>query len=65
MSGDLTRFVQHPHSRRGVPVRVPKPCGTYAAYRRHQRNGEPVDAACRAAYNGHQREMYRRRRGVA
>jgi len=42
---------------------TPKPCGTYAAHRRHQRNGEPVDAACRAAYNAHQREMYRRRNG--
>lgn len=25
------------------------PCGTYPAYRRHLRNGEEVDAACRAA----------------
>lgn len=26
-----------------------KPCGTYAAYRRHLRNDEPVDDACAAA----------------
>lgn len=26
-----------------------KPCGTYAAYRRHKRNGEPVDDACAQA----------------
>lgn len=29
--------------------RPPAPCGTYPAYRRHLRNGEEVDAACRAA----------------
>jgi len=35
-----------------VPGRpVTEPCGTYAAYRRHERHGEPVDAACRRAYN--------------
>lgn len=26
------------------------PCGTAAAYRRHLKNNEPVDPACRAAY---------------
>jgi hypothetical protein len=26
-----------------------QPCGTYAAYRRHLRNGEPVDASCAQA----------------
>lgn len=25
-----------------------QPCGTYAAYRRHKRRGEPVDEACEA-----------------
>jgi hypothetical protein len=28
-----------------------KPCGTPAAYRRHKRNQEPVDDACRMAHN--------------
>lgn len=26
-----------------------RPCGTYAAYKRHKRHGEPVDEACEAA----------------
>jgi hypothetical protein len=26
-----------------------RPCGTYAAYRRHKRRGEPADEACREA----------------
>lgn len=30
--------------------RPPAPCGTDAAYRRHLRNKEPVDDACRAAH---------------
>lgn len=29
--------------------RPPAPCGTYSAYRRHLRDGEDVDAECRAA----------------
>lgn len=47
---------------RGGPPRKLAPCGTYAAYRRHQRRGEPIDDACRDAYNAHQREQYRKRR---
>jgi hypothetical protein len=35
-----------------VPGRpVTEPCGTYAAARRHMRRKEPVDEACRVAYN--------------
>lgn len=49
--------------KRGAPPRAPLPCGTYAAFRRHQRHGEPIDAACREAYLAHQREQYRRRTG--
>lgn len=30
---------------------VTEPCGTHSAARRHMRRGEPVDAACRLAYN--------------
>lgn len=29
------------------------PCGTYTAYKRHLRDGEPVDDACRAAQKEH------------
>lgn len=60
---DRSRFQEYRDRLRGGPARVPAPCGTYAAYRRHQRNGEPVDEACREAYNAHQREMYKRRKG--
>ncbi|UGS27590.1 hypothetical protein K8F61_05215 [Microbacterium resistens] len=31
------------------------PCGTRTAYKRHQRRGEPVDEACRAANAEYQR----------
>lgn len=34
----------------------PIPCGSYAAHRRHKRAGEPIDDACREAYNAHERE---------
>jgi hypothetical protein len=39
------------------------PCGTVAAYRRHQRNNEPIDQACREANNAAHRAMYARRKG--
>jgi transcription factor WhiB len=32
------------------PGRKPSPCGTRAAYQRHQRKGEPIDQACRDAH---------------
>jgi WhiB family redox-sensing transcriptional regulator len=35
--------------RRGKGRSEPLPCGTPAAYRRHLRNGEPIDNACRTA----------------
>jgi hypothetical protein len=43
---------------------VTEPCGTPAAYKRHKRNGEPVDAACREAYNADQRRLYKLRKGT-
>ena len=46
---------------RGGPARTPAGCGTYAAYRYHERHGEPIDQACRDAYNAHQRTMARNR----
>lgn len=39
-----------------------QPCGTLAAYRRHTRRGEPIDDACRLAYNAAQRDYYARRK---
>jgi len=40
-----------------------EPCGTLAAHRRHKRNGEPIDDACRATYNAEHRRLYSLRRG--
>jgi hypothetical protein len=37
-------------------------CGTVSAYKRHRRRGEPVDEACRAAWNEWQREYHKRRK---
>lgn len=50
-------------ARTGEPGRpITQPCGTNAAYKRHQRRGEPIDAACRAAWAAYQRELYQRRK---
>ncbi len=46
---------------RGRPPRELARCGTLAAFRRHQRRGEPICEACRQAYNAAHREMYRKR----
>jgi hypothetical protein len=40
------------------------PCGTVSAFKRHQRNGETIDAACREAWNASQRDYNRRRRAT-
>lgn len=42
-----------------------KPCGTYAAARRHQRNGEPVCGLCKEAVAEHNREQRAKRRAKA
>ena len=47
--------------RAGRPVTAP--CGTQAAYKRHQRNGEEPCDPCRAAWSAYQRELYRKRKG--
>ena len=41
---------------RGGPPRQPQPCGTYAAYRRHQRYGEQPCDLCRVAKNEYEKE---------
>lgn len=48
--------------KRGGPPREPQPCGTLAAVRRHKRKGEPLDDACREAYNAEQRRLYHQRK---
>ncbi len=54
---DLIRKQQAPR-----PPQQLKPCGTYAAYKRHVRAGEKPDQACR---NAHAAETAQRRRAAA
>jgi hypothetical protein len=50
-------------ARTGAPGRpVTQPHGTLAAYRRHQRAGEPPCDPCRAANAEYHRERYRARK---
>jgi hypothetical protein len=44
------------------PAQPLAPCGTEAAHRRHVRNGEPIDQACRQAHNEAGRRRRQRRR---
>lgn len=39
-------------------MRPPPRCGTRAGYQRHRKHGEPVDDACRDAYNAYYRDYY-------
>lgn len=39
-----------------------RPCGTYAAYKRHLANDEETDQACEDAYTVYQAEAYARRK---
>ena len=50
--------------KRGGAPREPKPHGTMAAYRRHERAQEPPCQACKQAHAEYQRAMYRRRKGA-
>lgn len=42
-----------------------EPCGTYAAYVRHARHGEPVDRECRDAMREYSRDRARRAKEAA
>lgn len=42
--------------------RAKAPCGTYSAYKRHMRDGEDVDAACRQASVERSRDQQKQRR---
>lgn len=61
---ERSRFAVYRDRVRGGPPRVLQPCGTLAAYRRHVRHHEPVDDACRQAYNEQQRQLAHRRRAT-
>lgn len=50
-------------ARTGQPGRpATAPCGTVAAYKRHQRRQETPCDACKAAYSEHQAGLYQRRK---
>lgn len=50
-------------ARTGAPGRpATQPCGTTAAYKRHQRHGETPCDECRAAWSTYQRELYQKRK---
>ena len=52
-------------ARTGQPGPPPSaPCGTVSAYKRHLRQGETPDDACRAAWAEYQRERYQARRAL-
>ena len=59
---DRSRFAEYRDRLRGGPPRVPQPCGTYAAARRHRRAGEPLDEACAEAERVRNNTMYQRRK---
>lgn len=69
MTGDFTNAERQARYRARQGARVGKlpgpepsaPCGTTSAYKRHKRNKEPVDDACRLAYNTEQRRLYKQR----
>lgn len=63
----LTAGVHFPDQRPDVPGRRAdvRPCGTLAAYRRHQRRGEPIDDLCRMVKTAHEQARKRARRGQA
>lgn len=53
-------------ARTGQPGRpASAPCGTVAAYKRHKRKGEPIDDACRQAWNAEQRRLYAKRKSAS
>lgn len=45
--------------------RPPSPCGTFAAYRRHLKKGEPVDEACQQAARDEQSARREKKRDAA
>lgn len=62
MSSNAERQRKHRDRQRGAPPRTPKPCGTIAAARRHQRAREPLCPACAAVWAEHQARMYQARK---
>lgn len=61
MASDAERMRRYRARLRGGPVRTPQPCGTYAAARRHERRGEPLDELCHQAMLAYKREHVRKK----
>lgn len=59
-----SRFAEYRDRQRGGPPRVPEPCGTIAAARRHQRAHEPLCALCAPVWAEHQHRMYEKRKAA-
>lgn len=58
---ERSRYALYRDKKRGTPPPPLKPCGTYAAARRHQRRKEPLCTDCRLVLNERQRALYMRR----
>ena len=65
MSTPAERSRAYRDRKRGTPPRDPKPHGTMAAYRRHERAQEQPCQACNAAHAEYQRALYANRKARA
>jgi hypothetical protein len=65
MASPAERSKRYRDRLRGGPARVPKPHGTMAAYRRHERAQEPPCQACKQAHAEYQRALYANRKARA
>ena len=63
MTSPAERSRAYRDRKRGGAPRQPQPCGTLAAYRRHERAQEASCEACKAAHAEHQRALYAKRKG--
>lgn len=61
-ASDAERARAYRARKRGGPPRKLAPHGTTAAYRRHERHGEPPCEECREAHRKFQRDLYARRK---
>ena len=62
MTSPAERSRAYRDRKRGGAPRQPQPCGTLAAYRRHERAQEAPCEACKAAHAEYQRELYAKRK---
>ena len=65
MSTPAERSRAYRDRKRGGAPREPKPHGTMAAYRRHERAQEPPCQACKQAHAEYQRVLYANRKARA